>query len=455
MIAVGLWLWGAQAVAEPVQGWWTEFGDAGLNAWVDVALRDNLDLDVATTRIEAARGLADAARAPLLPSVAFDYTLSGVTDDVRAGQSGFLTTDVLPDFIYNGSGQLGLGVEVDLTGRNVLAWQAARGDVAAAEEDRAVAAQAIALRVVNAWWDIALAQERLRALDAQRVAAEAILSTLQRREQRGEGTTVEVLQQRQQLAGLAAQRPLFEAAARVAGAQLAVLAGRRPEDAPGEGPTQLPTLAATTDDPAPPALLSDRPDLRAADLRFSAAHQRRLSRERAFAPKLRLNLNLSGQYSNTQRIQFGVAGTTVDYGSAYGWTVGTSISLPIFDGGLTIANLRQARAAEATARAQLDASALAAQAQLATARLQEEGAAARVTALDAQVELARDAFEAARGRFDLGLVDWNTVLATETALWQTSLAAIAARRDLVTARAGRLDARGGAWTAALTDGDAP
>ncbi|MFM2162890.1 MAG: hypothetical protein RLZZ383_2402 [Pseudomonadota bacterium] len=447
--------WASTAVAAPVDGWWVTFGDPALNQWVETALRDNLDIDVATTRMEAARGLADAARAPLLPSVAFDYSLNGVTDDVRAGQSGFLTTDVLPDFIYNGSGQLGVGVEVDLTGRNVLAWQAARGDVAAAEEDRAAAGQAIALRVVNAWWDMALARERLDALNAQQQAAEAVLATLERRQARGEGTAVEILQQRQQIAGLAAQRPLFEAAARIAGAQLAVLAGRSPDEAPTQGPARLPELTAIADDPTSDRLRTDRPDLRAADLRFSAAHQRRLSRERAFAPKLRLNLNLSGQYSNTQRIQFGAAGTTVDYGSAYGWTVGTSLSLPIFDGGLTIANLRQARATEATALAQRDATSLAAASQLTTARIQEEAAAARVAAIEAQLHLAREAFDAAQARFALGLVDWNTVLATETTLWQTSLTALAARRDQVAARATRLDARGGAWTAAPFAGDAP
>jgi outer membrane protein TolC len=453
--ALLLWIGIHAAVADPVEGWWRDFGDPNLNAWVEASLDANLDIDVATTRIEAARGLADAARAPLLPSVTFDYNLSGVTDDVRAGQSGFLTTDVLPDFIYNGSGQLGLGVEVDLTGRNVLAWQAARGDVSAAEQDRAVAAQAIALRVVAAWWDVALAQERIAALDAQRAVAASLLTTLERRQARSEGTVVEVLQQRQQIAALDAQRPSFIAAAKVAAAQLAVLAGKSPQDAPTEIPTQLPTLAAVTDDPAREVLLRDRPDLRAADLRFSAAHQRRLSRERAFAPKVRLNLNLSGQYSNTQRIQFGATGTTVDYGSAYGWTVGTAISLPIFDGGLTIANLRQARAAEATAEAQRDAATLAAEAQVATARIQEEGAAERVVALADQVSLATQAFEAARARFELGLVDWNTLLNAENALWQASLNAIAARRDVVTARTNRLDARGGAWTAALFDGDAP
>ncbi len=113
---------------------------------------------------------------------------------------------------------------------------------------------------------------------------------------------------------------------------------------------------------------------------------------------MRFNFNLTGSYSNTQQITFGVAGATVEYGSVYGWTVGGALSWPLFDGGLSIAQLRQARASESAAAHALGQGLLNAQAQVEAALTQEDAQQARLTAVQAQVDAARAAFDSAKAR---------------------------------------------------------
>lgn len=429
--------------------WWQAFHDGALDAVMQQVLGGNLDLASASDRIRQADALAQASLAALLPQLSFDYTISGETDDVRAGRTGFLTTDVLPDFVYSGSGQLSAGVELDLFGRNTLGYQASRGDLAASRADRATLALALATRAAAAWFDHALASSRLQALEAQVQANRDVLELVELRFARSEATAVDVLQQKQNLAATEAQLPLVRMTARLAAQQLAVLTGRPPTEPPGGLPAVLPELPARGGLGTPEDLLEHRPDLRAQAARLTSAWQRRIQRERSFLPKVRFNFNLTGSYSNTQQITFGVAGATVEYGSVYGWTVGGALSWPLFDGGLSIAQLRQARASESAAAHALGQSLLNAQAQVEAALTQEDAQQARLTAVQAQVDAARAAFDTAKARYAQGLSDYTVVLQTLTA-WQTAeLTLLQVRRDALGARISLHEAVAGPWTQAL------
>jgi NodT family efflux transporter outer membrane factor (OMF) lipoprotein len=433
----------------PIDPWWDRLSEPALADAIRVALSGNLDLASATDRVDQARALALQGLSPMLPSLSFDYSIAGETDDVRAGRTGFLTPDVLPDFVYSGSGQLTAALELDLFGRNVLGYQAARNDLLASRGDRAAIASTVAARVAAAWFDVALATERLTALEAQLQAGREVLEITKIRQARAEATAVEVLQQQQTLAATEAQLPLIRLARRVAVQQLAVLMGRSPTDPPDPLPTQMPDLPGRGGLGSPEDLLESRSDLRAAADRLSSAWQRRIARERAFLPRIRGNFNLTGAYSNTQRITFGLAGAEVEYGSVYGWTVGGSLSWPIFDGGLSIAQLQGARAQERAAAHALGAAMLNATAQVEGSIAQDEEQTERLAAVRRQAEAARQAFAVARERYGVGVGDYLTVLSTLNA-WQTSeLSLLQARRDALAARVSLHDAVGGAWTRTL------
>jgi outer membrane protein TolC len=275
--------------------------------------------------------------------------------------------------------------------------------------------------------------------------------------QRGEGTGVQVLQQRQQLEATKAQIPLVRAAATIATQQLAILLGRAPSELTASLPETLPALPPAPPLGTPDALLGNRPDLRAADERLTAAWQRRMSSERAFLPTLSIGTSVNVAYSNTQDINIGL-NTTVEYGSYYGWGLNAAVRLPIFDGGLTIANLRSARATEAAASHALGSASLVAMAEVQGALAQEQGQLERQAAVQRQAEAAEAAFKAAVDRYREGAGDYLTVLTTLVAHQNADLAALQVGRDVLSARISLYDALGGAWTRELartTSSDGP
>ena len=62
-----------QLGAKPdLTGWWKHFDDPQLDALVDAALRDNLDVQQAALKLRAARALEDASAASFRPHLAFN-----------------------------------------------------------------------------------------------------------------------------------------------------------------------------------------------------------------------------------------------------------------------------------------------------------------------------------------------------------------------------------------------
>lgn len=440
--------------AAPTTPWWESFEDAGLRQVMRIGLDANYDLRAASDRIRLADAASQARLAPLLPQLSFSYNITGAPDEVAAGRTGFLTEEMLPDFTYNANGSIDAQLALDLSGRDVLGYQAARRDKLAVGNDRAEIALAVANRVAGAWFDIALHRQRLALLEQQIRSNTEVLELAELAFARGEGSAVQVLQQRQQLEATRAQLPLVEAAARIAGHQLAILLGKPPGALDLTLPSALPALPPAPAVGKPSELLSNRPDLRAADARLDAAWQRRMASERAFLPSLAIGTSLSGAYSNTQDINIGL-NTTVEYGSYYGWGLNASVRMPIFDGGLTIANLRSARANEAAAAHTFGATSLLALAEVQSAIDQEAGQQARLQAVQRQAEAAKAAFAASLDRYREGAGDYLTVLSTLIAHQNADLAALQAHRDVLSARITLHDALGGAWTRDLTRTTSP
>jgi NodT family efflux transporter outer membrane factor (OMF) lipoprotein len=434
--------------------WWSAFEDEDLNTVMAYGLRANFNLRIAADRLRAADAAAQAALAPILPNLAFRFGISGAPDEVTAGRTGFLTTDLLDDFTYNASGSISADLGLDVSGRYTLGYQAARSDKNASAQDRANAASDVANAIANTWFDIALTQGQQALLVEQLQTSEQILELTELRFERGEGSAVEVLQQRQQLAAARARLPLVRANLGVYQRNLAVLLGQPSRARHGlPMPEGLPDLPPRPSLGVPQDLLQQRPDLVAADARLNAAWRRRMSSERAFLPSLSVGASLDGSFSNYQNISFGLQ-PTVEFGSFFGWGVSASVSLPIFDGGRTVATLRQARANEAVAANNLGALILQGIAEVELAASIEQGQSERLDAVLAQAAASREAFEAAMARYRDGVVDYNTVLNTLKASQENALLVLQTERDVLTARINLHDALGGMWTQAYASSSA-
>ena len=467
------------------QSWWEAIGDPNLTALIEEGLRANLDLAGVRDRIRQAEAAKQNAMSALLPNISFDAGINGQPASLRAAQfTGTVNEDDAGLFFYQGSAAFNGSLQIDLSGRNVLGVQAGSADVLATADDADGLAANLANQIAAAYFDLAATSQRLALVDRQSETSRQLIEFVEGRLDRGESTALDVLQQRQQLAGTDAQRPLLRAAEAATKAQLAVLLGRVPSEFDLTPPTALPALPAIPN-ATPRDLLRGRPDLRAADGRLTSSWRRRLAAERAWVPSLGVSANAGWNFTNNAG-SFGFdAGGGLDaaflqledivtqfdptfegfdlgqddppdegpsFQSWFGWGIGASISVPIFQGGRSIANLKQTRAAERSAARALEQAKLNALSQVESARARDREQRAHVEALRTQAQAARDSYDTALVRYTEGIGDYLTLLTALVSTQSAEFAMIQAERDALSARISLHVATGGAWTHDLAGG---
>ena len=145
---------------EPL-AWLDIFRDSSLVRLVDVAMRQNRNLQLAQARISEFRAAVGVARAPLVPSVSLNASES--TNQVVSGSipaTSFRAARATADLAW----------ELDFWGRCATASTAANADLGAQE----AATRATVLSLVS---DIATSYLQLLELDQERAIAERTLST--------------------------------------------------------------------------------------------------------------------------------------------------------------------------------------------------------------------------------------------------------------------------------------
>lgn len=364
--------------------WWARLGDDTIEAAVDRALTYNLDIATARTRLAEARAALRAAQGRRAPQIQGVTTLAATSTEQVAGRQLVPTLALQLDW------------DTDLWGGLAAGERAARADAQGRfEEVQAVRLSVAALtaRSLIAW--------REARLDA--AAQQGSLDLLR--------DTARVVRVRVD-AGLAPRLDALRVDGEVAAAEAAVVAAvARAQDAlravqvligdlhPG-GPTAwLPPSAASGFGPLPTPpvhlpvdLLRERPDLRAAELVFRAALDRRAVAAAERLPSLRLpGLLTLGTAASGELLARLAASLTAQ------------LAVPIADGG-------QRDAAKATADARIEAAELAWRRALQTALGQAESAFAglanarqAISAQSAAVQSADAAEQQARLLYDNGL----------------------------------------------------
>ena len=330
----GAWKEGAPLDNVPKGSWWEIFGDQTLNELESEAAAANQELKAAMARVEQARATARVARSELFPSINADPSFTRQRYSPNQVPSfGSLTAN-------SWSVPLDLSYEIDIWGRVRRGFESAR-----AEAQGALASFQNVLLTLQA--DVARNYFTLRALDAE--LATVIGSVELRHEQvrlvrsrfeGGIGNELDVARAETELAtteadaaALGQQRAELENA-------LAILVGANPStfkltaiaNAGSSWTVQPPAIPAGL----PADLLERRPDVAEAERQLAAANARIGVAKAAFFPVVRLTG--SGGYLS------GDVETLFNWESRV-WSIGPSISMPIFAGGRNRANLEHSRAA--------------------------------------------------------------------------------------------------------------
>jgi multidrug efflux system outer membrane protein len=434
--SLGSWKEGEPLDHLPRGPWWDIFGDPTLNDLQARARVSNQELQAALARVDQARAIARVARSELLPTL--DLNPGWRRERYSPNQvPGFgpITADTF-------RAPLDLSYEIDLWGRVRRSFEGARADAQAS-------LAAFYSVLLSLHGDVARNYFLLRALDAENAAVQRTVELwreevglVRSRFEGGIGNELDIARAETELAITEAEAASLARLRAELENALAILVGENPASF---RLSPLPVDGATTWGPEPPSippglpsgLLERRPDVAEAERRLASANSRIGVAKAAFFPALRLTG--SGGFVSAE------VESLFNWESRV-WSIGPSLSLPIFAGGRNRANHRRARAEHAAAIAEYRQQVLVAFGDVedSLAGIHHFGEQAR--AQDRAVENAQRAAELASERYRAGIVSYLEVVDANRAAYQTERvrAQLAGQRLVAAVRLIR--ALGGGWT---------
>jgi NodT family efflux transporter outer membrane factor (OMF) lipoprotein len=440
---------------EPGSFWWREFHDPELDKLIDQATAGNLNLKGAYLRIVEARVQVQAARAQGLPSLSASaaYTreqlgLAGILKSKGIGNSGPTASSTEQQLISSleqpiNLYQIGFDAswELDLFGKVRRQVEAATAQSAGAVESRNDLLISLEAEVAQTYLQLRAAQVSkqvtLELIDAQREIADLT----QNLREHGLAGEPDVDAARAQRASLESQLPAYEQTIASSKHALAVLTGQEPDALDAEFGTQgaLPPIPENVPVGVPSTLARRRPDIRNAETALHAA-------------TAEIGVSVASMYPDISLAgTFGLRNLGTRYlfdWQSHFYTFGPTVSVPIFQGGALVANVRLSRAQAAEAALSYRQTVLGALQEVEDGLSNLTQDAARVASLKETVGADQRAVDVQLDAYRHGVISYITVLTVQ-------LQAAQAREQLVQAQATEstdlvklYKALGGGWEAA-------
>lgn len=415
---------GGVAGSTSLVDWWLRFGDPTMSDLVAQAMQANTTVALARTALLQARAARDLGAAAMAPQ------LTGAATAQRARSAGNT----------HNSFSVGLDAswELDLFGGTRSAVDALDAGVDAGQASLSDARVSVAAEVALSYITLRSTQERLAIAASNLASQQETLQITLWREQAGLVSGLESEQARTAVAQTRAQLPALQSGIDQAGYALAVLTGHPPL-------SLVALLQVVREVPQPPQdlalalpaeTLRQRSDLRAAEYRIAAALSRVAQARTARLPRFRLGGSLGLNALTLGSLTSGASLAAALLGS---------VSLPIFDGGASLAQVHAQQAALEQARVSYQAAVLVALKEVEDALAALRGDRERLLSLRAAEQAASAAGDLARQRYSSGLVDFQTVLETQRAELSTQDSVAAALASVSADHVRLYKALGGGW----------
>ena len=422
----------ARVAAVPVEekvdpNWWSQFGDPQLTALVRMVAEQNLDVQLASIRLEQARyqvAITTSAESPAINAggsylrqkssrygilTATQPTASNASG-TAAGVTGSPTRRFDPYDIFQGG--FDASWELDLWGKVKRSVEAAEASAeSVAELRRGILLTSIA-EVARTYIALRGTQAQLRiARDNLRIAEQSLGLTRQRAAG-GMTTDLDVENASAQLRRTAAEVPLIQQ--REAGLinGLSLLLGQGPATLRSQLETvrSVPPVPRRVPVGVPSELVRRRPDIRQVEAELHAATANIGVAQAAFYPSFRLGGSLGLQSLQPYNL-FNLAATT--------FAVGPSLTIPIFEGGRLRANLNLQEARQREAALMFQKTVLTAWHEVDNALTAFQAEQARRDQLVQAVGNSQRALTLAQSRYEQGVADFLTVLDAQRLLLGT------------------------------------
>lgn len=416
------WTTVQQNPGEVKVGWLAGFNDNVLIGLVEEAQANNLNLKLAANNIDSARALSRQAASALAPQV-----------NLQAGSNRSGTREA------TGSSNQSVGVqagwELDLWGRIRSGNQAAAQSVIAAEADYKFAQYSIAANVALAYFAAIEASQQLAI--AQK-SIDTLLETnriVNVQYENGVGDKQNVALAEADLASAQDGLASSKGARRDAIRSLELLLGRYPE-AELKVSQDLPALPAPAPAGLPSDLLERRPDLIAAERRIAAAYNKVDQAKTAKLPSVSLSGSIGGASNSL--------GSLLDPTNV-AWRAASNLLAPLFDGGLSKAQIDASTADQQAAITSYTQAALSAFGEVETSLDQNVVLRQRVKALTDTLNAAEEALRIASIQFKEGEIALIDVLSIQQRVFSARRNLISIRRAMLSQHVNLNLALGGSW----------
>ncbi len=406
---------------------WAEvFDDPGLRAVLEIAVANNLDLQLAAARVEEFRGRARVARSYLGPEI--------------RGTGG---TSPSPASSEDSSYSLGFSLswELDLFGRLRRSNEAARAQLLASEDAARGVMNALVADVATTWF-------RLRELDTEVAIIERTIKSqvdtlelVRSLKRNGVASGTEEQQALSQLAGTRAQLPLALQRRVQTENLLRFLMGYAPEPVPRPAEPHAFTVPAEIPVGLPAQLLERRPDLRRLENELHAATANVGFAEASRFPYLSIGLtSFFGLVSpELARLLDG------DDPAAELFSIGPFLDAPIYQSGRGTGNVEVARAQMKQAELAYRRGVLQAYREVADVLIVTDQVQDFIAQSAIRVDAAREVLRLQQMRYRAGVVSFLEVLDAERQLFLAEIEFARARLNQYEAYVELYRALGGGW----------
>ena len=418
----------AQAQSLADMAWFQVFDDPALQALIQEAIANNLDLRVALAHVEEARARAGIAKSYLYPQV----------DGTAAyGVRGASTTEESNDTTHQ-SGVYGfqLSWEIDLFGRLRRGQEGAIALALASEQGR----RGVLVTLVG---DVATNYFLLRELDRQLEIARETLRLndetvvyFQNRLDGGVSNRLELDRIQALREQTAVAIPEIERQMALVENLISLLLGRPPNPVTRQGLTNTELLPPPIPPGLPASLLERRPDVVQAEQVLVAANADIGVAKSLFYPTISLTGFLGGVSGDLTTFLGGTGGV---------WSLGSGLFQPIFQAGRIRRNLEAAQARFNAALAEYQKAALNSYREVANALVTIQKLAEQRGHRELGVTALQDASDLSRERYESGLASYIEILTADQQLFEQQLLLAQTRGAELRARAELYRALGGGW----------
>jgi len=419
----------------PRSNWWRDFHNAELNRLIETALQGNPDLRAAKARLSQAEAVADDRAAQMLPSVGAHVELI----QRRFSATDFYGPNGGKTFTGANIDPLVFRYHLDLWGKDQAALEAALGKERAQASELAAARLVLAASIARAYFLLCAGEQASGFAQSLAEKAEDKLSLARLRWERGLTSKDSIHAEEQTLEAARQRVASFSAGTRILRNRIAALAGQGPD---WGSSIQASSSAFAERFPLPEqlplGLLAHRPDVSAALWRVEAAAQSVKVAKTNFYPDINL-VGFAGLHSLNLKDLF------LSHGASVAYSVGPTITLPIFEGGRLEAALKHEQSAYDGAVEGYNAALLDAVRQVADALAQWRESLSHDSAQENALEAAQAQAKLAEQRYRAGLSTRDGEIDAQAALIEQELKTSALQAEHLQAAVGLMEALGGGY----------